>query len=155
MTWNFFSPAFNEHTAPLGCRSVFSEMNLSSLWELVLDREVWRAVVHGVIKSQTWLSELNWNVCMKILTWLDQLFLLLLVVSFFCRTSVDGNDYPLQHSCLGISLTEEPGKLRVHGGHKKLVMPEWLNLFLALVFFAVTDFYHLSIVSVNRLCFIS
>ena len=32
------------------------DMSLSRLWELVLDREVWRAVVHGVPKSQTRLS---------------------------------------------------------------------------------------------------
>ena len=29
------------------------EMSLSRLWELVLDREAWHAVVHGVVKSQT------------------------------------------------------------------------------------------------------
>ena len=32
------------------------DMNLSELWELVMDREAWRAVVHGVTKSQTRLS---------------------------------------------------------------------------------------------------
>ena len=31
-------------------------MSLSKLWELVIDREVWRATVHGVTKSQTRLS---------------------------------------------------------------------------------------------------
>ena len=39
------------------------DMSLSELWELVIDREAWRAVIHGVAKSRTWLSdwiELNW-----------------------------------------------------------------------------------------------
>ena len=32
------------------------DMSLSELWELVIDREAWRAVIHGVAKSQTGLS---------------------------------------------------------------------------------------------------
>ena len=39
------------------------DMSLSELWKSVMDREAWRAAVHGVAKRQTWLSnwtELNW-----------------------------------------------------------------------------------------------
>ena len=35
------------------------DMNLSKLWELVIDREAWHAAVHGATKSWTWLS--NWT----------------------------------------------------------------------------------------------
>ena len=33
------------------------DMDLGGLWELVMDREAWQAVVHGVSKSQTQLSD--------------------------------------------------------------------------------------------------
>ena len=40
------------------------DRSLGKFWELVMDREACRAVVHGVSKSQTWLhnwTELNWK----------------------------------------------------------------------------------------------
>ena len=33
------------------------DMNLSELWELVMDREAWSAVIHGIAKSQTRLND--------------------------------------------------------------------------------------------------
>ena len=57
------------------------DVNLSELRELVMDREAWRAVIHGVAKSQTWLSD-----------WTESLFkfqqLLQLSLQFFLQDSI-------------------------------------------------------------------
>ena len=38
------------------------DMNLSKLWEFVMDRKAWLAAIHGVTKSRTrWVTELNWT----------------------------------------------------------------------------------------------
>ena len=37
------------------------DMGLGRLWQLVMDREAWRAVVHGVAKRHDWVTELNWT----------------------------------------------------------------------------------------------
>ena len=44
------------------------DVSLGELWELVMDRETWHAVIHGVAKSRTLLSnrtELNCKVLLK------------------------------------------------------------------------------------------
>ena len=46
------------------------DTNLSQLWEIVKDRQTWRAAVHGVTESWTWLK--NWTITTKTLTLLKK-----------------------------------------------------------------------------------
>ena len=57
------------------------DMGLGGLQELVMDRKAWHAVVHGVVKSQTWLSD-----------WTDWLTVVVMVVMLVLEMGVDGDD---------------------------------------------------------------
>ena len=44
-------------------------MSLSELWELVMDREAWHAVIHGVARTwNNWATELNWTELLPVIS---------------------------------------------------------------------------------------
>ena len=54
------------------------DISLSKLRELVMDRDAWRAAVHGITKRHDWATELNWFLIMQISISLDFFFSILL-----------------------------------------------------------------------------
>ena len=50
-----------------------TDMSLNKFWEIVKDQEDWHATVHGVAKSQTWLS--HWTTTITFLIWETSMFL--------------------------------------------------------------------------------
>ena len=80
-----------------------TETSLSKLWEVVKDREAWHAAVHGITKSQTWLSD--WTTTRrveqtrrKMIDRSSPLWDLFLVQSFLSRISeYRGNTWSAEH----------------------------------------------------------
>ena len=75
------------------------EVSLSELRELVMDREAWRAVIHDVEKSRTWLSDwtdsptgtnATWLWCMILNCWIwfVSIFLRIFASMFICDTGL-------------------------------------------------------------------
>ena len=97
-------------------------------WELVVGREAWRAAIHGVANSWTWLSD--WT------DWLTDWLWKSINIFYYCDYVTithligEGHDNPLQYSCLENPMDRGAWWATVHGVTKSRTLLKRLSTHL-------------------------